>query len=239
MSRLTWVDFDYEAGVDRGVLYIPGKDGVPWNGLISVDIDPSGGDVESLYVDGYIYKNHSQKEDFVGSIEAYTYPDEFSECDGVGYFGDGMSLANQEKKSFGLSYRTMINANDYKIHIVYGVIAYPFEKNYHTQAADNEVLNFEWGLFAKPLLTDNVLYTSYFVIDSRKISDPMLDLIERFLYGSDVAEARLPSMNQLYDLFSGPSDFIDAGYLHQEYFETIDSGEVTETQTDTIDGGGP
>ncbi len=251
MTRLMWNaagERIFEAGVDRGVLYIEGEVGVPWNGLISVSESPSGGKVTPYYIDGIKYFNHVSLEEFEAAIEAYTYPEEFAECDGTKLVKNGLFATQQRKKSFGLAYRTKVgNDNDgidhgYKLHVVYNATAEPTNRSNNTISDSVEPFNFNWSIFTKPSVFTGYKPTAHFVIDSRTTPPTLLGQIENILYGSDVdgLTSRLPSADELLYIFdSHESGFIDAGTLVEPYYNTIDAGIIPEAQTDTFDAGGP
>lgn len=249
MSRITWNDVGeriFEAGVDRGVLYLKNADGVPWNGLISVSESPTGGEVTPYYIDGIKYLNHVASEEFEATIEAYTYPEEFAECDGSMSVKNGLYAAQQPKKSFGLAYRTKVG-NDvkgadyaYKIHLVYNATASPTDRLNATIGDTTEPFNFSWHVVTKPPNVAGVKPTANFVIDSREMPSELRRTIEDILYGSEEAEPRLPSVPELLYLFSEyEASVFDAGFVGQEYYLTFDGGYIPEEQSDTVDAGGP
>lgn len=248
MTRLVWNAVGeriFEAGVDRGVLFVSGV-GVPWNGLISVDEKPEGGEVTPYYLDGYKYLNYVSNQEFAASIEAYTYPDEFRECEGYAEANYGLFVTNQKKKEFGLAYRTLVG-NDlrgtdlgYKIHVIYNAIAEPSDASNESISDSLDPLNFSWDISTKPPEFVGHEPTSHFVIDSRVTPTDLLRDIEDILYGTSETEARLPSATELLFLFNSyQSSVFDAGHLTDTYFTTFDSGELTESQTSTIEGGSP
>lgn len=241
MTRLEWNtvgERTFEAGVDRGVLYIEGFAGVPWNGLISISESPSGGDVTPHYIDGIKYLNQVSGEDFQATLEAFTYPEEFSLCDGTAPVKNGLFATQQSKKSFGLSYRTKVG-NDvagieygYKIHLVYNAIASPTDRPNNTLTDSIEPFNFSWDIFTKPPTFTGYKPTAHFIIDFRNTPSELMQQIEDILYGHTDATPRLPSVEELISIFeSHESGVIDAGYLTEEYYTTLDSG--------VLDGGGP
>lgn len=249
MTQLTWNavgERTFETGVDRGVLYVKGMEGVAWNGLISVSESSSGGEITPYHIDGIKYLDHVANEEFEATIEAYTYPEEFAQCDGTVPVGNGLFATKQRKKSFGLSYRTKVG-NDvysvdhaYKIHLVYGATASPSELVSNTISDEIEPLNFTWDIVTKPPDFTGYKPTSHFVIDSRETPSELLKDIERILYGSDDSAPRLPSAMELLFIFKEyQASSFDAGLLTDEYFSTFDSGIIPEPQTSTIDGGGP
>lgn len=205
----------FETGVDRGVFYPPTGDGVPWNGLISVDHTPTGGSPKARYIDGYKYQNRSSPSEYAASIEAYTYPDEFEVCNGLTPLANGLSVGFQPRRSFGLTYRTKIG-NDvvgdsygHKIHLVYNALASPSSQNYQTSGDNPEALSFNWSLTTKPVKISGRKATSYLVVDTTKTPDPLLADLEAILYGSETTEPRLPTPAELVTMFVGaPTLFV-------------------------------
>lgn len=208
MAKLTWDatgERFYETGVDHGVLYVYDETkngdnkydtGVVWNGLTSVSENPSGAEPTALYADNIKYLNLMSSEDFGCTIEAYTYPDEFAECDGSAEISTGISIRQQKRKTFGFCYRTRIGndvKNDdlgYKIHIVYGCLASPSERSYSTVNDSPEAITFSWEVNTTPVAIGTVndvefRPTAYLEIDSTKVPAAKLTLIENKLYGTD------------------------------------------------------
>lgn len=229
MTQLVWNDSGerfFEAGVDRGVLYQTDGFGVVWNGLTAVTEAPSGAEAIPYYLDGVKYLNIAGLEEFSGTIEAFTFPDEFSEYDGTVVIG-GLNAHQQLRKSFGLSYRTKLG-NDisgtdhaYKIHIVYNALATPSEKQYITLGQDLEPLNFSWSFTTTPEIPNSltkVLPLAHISIDSTQTTPLQMRLIEDILYGVkgfskiygeyfyDFQDqiARLPSLDEVFDIFERP-----------------------------------
>ena len=198
MAKIAWDatgSRQYETGVDRGVLYVMGAStygtGVPWNGLTAVTESPSGAEASPFYADNIKYANLMSAEDFGCTIEAYTYPDAFAECDGSAAPKVGVQIGQQTRKTFGFSYRTSIG-NDtagqnagYKIHVVYGCLAAPSEKNYQTINDSPEPLAFSWEVSTTPVAVTGYKPTATLVIDSTKISAGSLTAVEEALYGKD------------------------------------------------------
>lgn len=250
MTRLVWNAVGerfFEAGVDRGVLYIEGAEGVPWNGLVSVSESPSGGDITPYYVDGIRYINYCSLEEFEATIEAYTYPDEFAQCEGTVPIKYGLFATQQPKKSFGLAYRTKIG-NDvdgidhgYKIHLVYNAMVEPTPRANKTLTESIEPDNFSWHIVTKPPSFVGYKPTAHFVIDSREVPSDLIIRIENILYGSVVDSPRLPSVLELISIFDDyETSVFDAGHLTEPYFSTFDRGSLPDAiQTSTIDGGSP
>lgn len=192
----------FETGVDRGVLY-PMKDGayplgVPWNGLTAVTESPSGAEATALYADNIKYLNLMAAEEFGATIEAYTYPDEFMECDGSAELTPGVYIGQQDRKVFGMAYRTVVgndvdgNSHGYKLHLIYGALASPSEKPYATINDSPEAITFSWEVKTTPVPVTGHKPTASLVIDSTKVAPEKLALLEEALYGSDEKEAYLP-----------------------------------------------
>lgn len=249
MARIMWNvagQRTFEAGVDRGVLYLKDAEGVPWNGLVAVSESPTGGDVTPYYIDGIKYLNHVALEEFEATIEAYTYPDEFLQCDGTRSVRNGLFATQQPKHEFGLAYRTLVG-NDleetefaYKIHLVYNATASPTERANNTLGETTDPFNFSWHIVTKPPTFIGLRPTAHFVIDSRETPSDLLRQIEDILYGSADTPPRLPSVPELLFIFQeyDPSYF-DAGVVGDEYYLTFDGGYIPEAQETSIDAGGP
>lgn len=249
MSRLTWGaagERVFEAGVDRGVLYIGSEAGVPWNGLVSINETTSGGEIKSYYLDGLKYLDRVLQEEFEATLEAYTYPDEFAKCDGTQLVRRGLFATQQPRKKFNLIYRSKIG-NDvdgldfgYKIHIVYDAVAAPTARNNKTLQSSASPNNFSWKIAAKPPRLPGFRPTAHFVIDSRETPAPLLQQIEDILYGTDEEAPRLPSIAELYYLFDiYETSAFDAGIVPAPYWATFDASTPGATYTTTIDGGVP
>ena len=218
MSRLTWANTGerlFETGVKNGVLYpiqAGGKytKGVAWNGLISVTESPSGAEATALYADDIKYVNLLSNEEFGATIEAYTYPDEFAECDGSGTLAEGVLLGQQKRKVFGLCYRTTIgndvdgNDHGYKLHLVYGCLAAPSEKAYSTINDNPDAITFSWEVTTTPVNVTGFKPTSQITIDSTKVAKEKMTAIEALLYGSEEKEPSLPLPDELAAVLSAP-----------------------------------
>lgn len=206
MAKLVWDKTGerlYETGVKQGVLYIMDAQGtypagVVWNGLTAVTESPSGAEATPLYADDIKYLNLMSAEEFGATIEAYTYPDEFMECDGSAVLVEGAYIGQQPRKTFGLCYRTTLGndvANDsygYKLHLIYGALAAPSEKAYATINDSPEAITFSWELSTTPVNVTGHKPTASLVIDSTKVGDEKMAALEAVLYGSESEEARLP-----------------------------------------------
>jgi len=212
MSRLTWADPGerfFEIGVDRGVLYVGDDAGVAWNGLISVDESPQGGDADSFYVDGVMYLQVSKPERFEATITAYNRPDEFGPCEGIATGINGMRITQQQRQTFGLSYRSLIG-NDadgidhgYLIHIIYNARVAPSSRNRSTIDDGVNPTPYSWPLFALPEVVDGYARTPHLIIDSRSTPPDLLSDLEDILYGSDAALSSLPTPVEILELGFG------------------------------------
>lgn len=221
MSRITWDTVGeryYETGVKMGVLYpiqtggLYNK-GVAWNGLTAVTESPSGAEATALYADDIKYLNLMSNEEFGATIEAYTYPEEFAECDGSAALAKGVMIGQQKRKIFGLCYRTAVG-NDvdgsdygYKLHLVYGCLASPSEKAYATINDSPEAITFSWEVSTTPVSVTGFKPTSQITIDSTKVDKVKLTSLEDILYGKDgepeaATEPRLPLPDEVAALFS-------------------------------------
>ena len=206
MAKLIWDATGeklYETGVKQGVLYImdaEGKypSGVVWNGLTAVTESPSGAESTPLYADDIKYLNLISAEEFGATIEAYTYPDEFMECDGSAALVEGAYIGQQPRKTFGLCYRTTLGndvANDsygYKLHLIYGALAAPSEKAYATINDSPEAITFSWEVSTTPVPVTGHKPTASLIIDSTKVGAEKMAALEAVLYGAESTEARLP-----------------------------------------------
>ena len=207
MAKLVWNEAGkrlYETGVDRGVLYVSDgsggyQKGVVWNGLVSVNESPSGAEATPLYAGNIKYVELMSNEEFGASIEAYTYPEEFEQCDGSAELAEGVTIGQQPRKSFGLCYRTKIGndtAGDdhgYKIHLIYGAKAAPTEKSYTTINDSPEAITFSWEVTTTPIEVAGHKPTATLTIDSTKVQPDKLEAIEKKLYGDTAAEPTLPT----------------------------------------------
>lgn len=201
----------FETGVKNGVLYVMGDDGayengVVWNGLTAVTESPSGAETTPLYADDVKYVVIYAAEEFGATVEAYTYPEEFEQCDGSAAISEGITIGQQTRKSFGMCYKTSVG-NDvqgqdygYKIHIIYGAKAAPSEKSYSTINDSPEAVTFSWELSTVPVPVEGHNPTATMVIDSTRVPAEKMALIEAKLYGSEEAEATLPLPNEILAL---------------------------------------
>lgn len=219
MAKLVWDktgDRLYETGVKNAVLYVRDSGGayskgVAWNGITAVTESPSGAESNPLYADDIKYLNLISNEDFGATIEAYTYPDEFAECDGSAEIVAGVKIGQQKRKTFGLCYRTTLgndvdgNDHGYKLHIIYGATAAPSERAYATINDSPEAITMSWELSTTPVTVTGFKPTAHLEIDSTKVKAAELTAFEEILYGKDGAEQtgpRLPLPDEIATLFT-------------------------------------
>lgn len=206
----------FETGVDRGVLFVQASDGtypqgVPWNGLMSVQEAPEGADVEDLYANNNKYLSLVGREDFKATIEAYVSPVEFDACDGTVEVATGVSVTQQNRTRFGLAYRSLIG-NDidgqdhaYKLHLVYGALAQPSSRDRETVGENVEAMSLSWEISTVPEMVTDFKPTAHMVIDSRYADPTLLAEFEAILYGEDdpvTVEPRLPLPDEVKTLLT-------------------------------------
>jgi hypothetical protein len=209
MARLQWGDIAkrvYETGVDRGVLYV-GTEAAPWEGLVSIDVVASGGEAQAFHIDGYKYLNVSGPEDAGLTIEAFTYPDLFLQCDGSVQIDKGLFVNNQFRTPFGMAYRTHVADQSqgtdlgYKLHIIFNALASPTS---HTSTTENEAIDpstFSWQVTMRQEPVKGYKPTAHLTIDSRKTPKGLLKKFEEILYGTETANPRLPLPQEIFELF--------------------------------------
>ena len=224
MAKLVWDAIGehlYETGVRNGVLYpyVTGEsaattgylNGVAWNGLTAVTESPSGADETALWADDIKYLSLRAAEEFGGTIEAYTYPDEWAECDGSATPTTGVTIGQQNRKSFGLCYRTTLgndtelNEHGYKLHLIYGASASPSERAYQTINDSPEAITFSWEFSTTPVAVGNgetYKPTACLIVDSTKVDSTKLATLEGKLYGSDNTTAYLPLPDEVISTLS-------------------------------------
>ena len=214
MAKLIWDatgERFYETGVKNGVLYVADAQGtypkgVAWNGLTAVTESPSGAEPTPLYADDIKYLNLMSAEEFGATVEAYTYPDEFAQCNGEASLVEGVVIGQQPRKTFGMVYRTVLG-NDvnnenygYKLHLIYGAVAAPSEKAYATINDSPEAITFSWELTTTPVSVNGFKPTASLTIDSTKVDSTKLASLEDILFGNETTEARLPLPDEIATL---------------------------------------
>ena len=217
MAKLVWDESGkrvYETGVRNGVLYVQGAEGaygngVAWNGLTAVTESPSGAEPTALYADDIKYLELFSAEEFGATIEAYTYPEEFEACDGSASLGTGVTIGQQDRKAFGICYRTVVgndvkgNEHGYKLHLVYGAKAKPSEKAYATVNDSPEAVTFSWEVTTTPVNVAGFKPTASVTIDSTKIQPDKLKAIEDKLYGTQDQEPTLLLPDEIAQIVKG------------------------------------
>ena len=216
MSKIVWDaigEHTFETGVRNGVLYLKDTEGayntgVAWNGLTSVSESPEGAEATDLYADDIKYLTLMSAENFKATIEAYTYPVEFEECDGSATIAKGVVIGQQSRKPFGLCYRTSVgndtdgNEHGYKLHIVYGCQASPSEKQYSTINDSPDAVTFSWEVNTTPVNVNGKKPTATLIIDSTKADKAKLTALEAILYGAESTEPRLPLPDEIATLMT-------------------------------------
>lgn len=216
MAKIVWDESGkrfYETGVKNGVLYVQDESGnypqgVAWNGLTAVTESPSGAEATELYADDMKYLEIRSAETFGATIEAYTYPEEFEVCDGSAAIATGVNAGQQDRKPFGLCYRTVVgndvqgNALGYKLHLIYGAVASPSEKAYSTINDSPEAITFSWEVTTTPVNLDGFKPTACITIDSTKVEPGKLAELEKKLFGDESTEAQLPLPNEIKAMFA-------------------------------------
>ena len=215
MAKLVWDQTGerlYETGVKQGVLYIKENgtydNGVAWNGLTAITESPSGAETTPLYADDIKYLNLLSTEEFAATIEAYTYPDEFMQCDGSAPLSTGVYIGQQSRKTFGMCYRTVLGNDEdnndygYKLHLIYGCLAAPSEKGYSTINDSPEAITFSWEVSTTPENVTGHKPTATITIDSTKANKEKLTALEAILYGSETQEPRLPLPDEVASLMA-------------------------------------
>lgn len=198
----------YETGVSKVGLFTKGEEGkwvgVPWNGVTGITESPDGAELSDIYADDIKYASLRSAETFGATIEAYTYPDEFAECDGSAEPVSGVMLGQQTRKAFCLVYKTKVG-NDtqdesddgYKLHIIYNATASPSEKAYATVNDSPEAITFSWEINTTPLNVTGFKTVSTITIDSRRADKTKLATLEKTIYGSESSEPTLPEPDDL------------------------------------------
>lgn len=211
MAKLAWGlsgTRHFEAGTDRGVLYVDTNPGVPWNGLVSVSEKPSGGEPRPYYLDGVKYLNLAAMEEFAATISAISSPPEFDVCDGSASLANGLFVTQQRRKPFSLTYRTLVG-NDtagidfgYKIHLVYHALSKPATRDNKTIEKNTTPLIFGWDVSTLPELSVGYRPSSHFIVDTRKADPLIVGQLESILYGTDIDQPRIPTTSELVNLFA-------------------------------------
>lgn len=249
MTRVDWKAAGqrfFEAGIDRGVLYVGDAPGVPWVGLISVAEKTTGVTVKPRYLDGIKISNGHTLGEAAATIEAFTYPVEFEACDGSKSVKHGLRAKHQRRKKFSLAYRTKLG-NDtrgldlgYKIHLLYNGLAESSDRVANTISDDTDPMNFQWDVTTQPVLVDGYAPSALFEIDTRDTPAELVRALEDILYGTDNTAPRIPSPGELVFMFESYQDTdYDAGDVLTPVYVDYDAGGPGTPYTLTIDGGTP
>lgn len=204
----------YETGTDHGVLY-PATEtgdygtGVAWNGLTAVTETPSGAEASDMWADNIKYASLRSAEAFGGTIEAYTYPDEFGVCDGSAMPARGVKVYQQSRRKFGFCYRTAIGSDtlsdyekSYLLHLVYGATASPSERAYQTINDSPDAITFSWEFETVPVNVEGYKATALMTIDSTTADPKKLEALEKILYGDEKNEPRLPMPDEVLEVMA-------------------------------------
>ena len=217
MTALVWDDTgnkQFEQGVDHGVLYLLNTEtaeydsGFAWNGIYGVNEKPAGAAPTPSYADNIKYLNLISLETYAGTIEAFTFPDEWNACDGSATPVAGLSIGQQPRATFGLSYRTIVG-NDltpnagFKYHLVYNALAAPSEKDYATINDSPAAVTFSWDFSTLPVPVSGLAPTSLIVVDSTQVDPTAFAALEQLLHGTEGVDAALPLPDTIVALFSG------------------------------------
>lgn len=246
MTKLEWGRLGerlYELGVDRGVLFVPGHDGVAWNGLVAVTETPSSSGVRQSFLDGIVYHTEAPRDLYSYQIEALYSPPEFDECDGVEQVFDGVFASEQLRKPFGFSYRSLVGnsiegeAHGYKVHLVYNSLATPANRAHKTIEGDPDLEPLAWEVSTTPEqipMGDRATYSAHLFFETGKTPAWELRKVENILYGTDSSAPRLPLPSELYSIFY--LVIID-GNEDGEELRIYDGGTADTTYDSWVDGG--
>lgn len=247
MTRIDWSEVGqryFEAGIDRGVLFINGNPGVPWIGLVNFSHKQSGGESSPRYLDGIKISNRSSPEEFEGTLEAFTYPVEFERCDGTHRAENGLRVTQQRRQTFNMVYRSKVGdeiaglSRAYKLHLMYNLKADPSDRGYRTLIDQTEPQTFSWNITSRAVPIEGFRPSAHFIIDSRDIPAELLTQLEDLLYGTEETDSSLPTPGELLFMFDSYLDEVyDAGTPYTPVFVTYDAGDPYEPVIATIDGG--
>lgn len=207
--RMTWHEPGskiFEAGLDQVVLFVDDF-GTPWNGVTGIGETSPGGEPTATYLDGEKVRNRSGRTEYKATIEAFAYPDVFTECNGIGALGGGLFVDNQPRKKFAYSYRTKIG-NDlqslrygYKTHLVYNALATPSGRTFQTDQQTVSPTKHSWGISTLPVFVEGKKSSAHFIVDSTKVTAAQLQAFEDVIYGTENTVSRLPSVSELVTIF--------------------------------------
>ncbi|MEG0239491.1 MAG: hypothetical protein RR643_05005 [Anaerorhabdus sp.] len=218
-KRLIWDkvgEREYETGTSKGVLFTQDtagaySEGIAWNGLVSVTQSPDGAEANDQFADNIVYVSLTSAENFKGNISAFTYPDEFGACDGSADVVPGVTIGQQTRQPFAMSYQTIVGndtlGNDFgkKIHVIYGAKVAPSERGYETVNADPSLITFSWDFTTTPVVLENFKPTAYIAIDSTKVNPAIFKAVEDAIYGTETVASKLPPLEDLIKLIKTTS----------------------------------
>lgn len=239
MSVIVWGQPDqrrYESGVSNGVLYPLGGPGVVWNGLTSVEESIDGGDTEQIYFEGIKIRDVVSSKFFQAKIQAYSAPAEFGPCDGLRSIIPGVILTRQPRVGFSLSYRTGVNQEDYKLHLVYNAIATQTGRGYQTLSATPSPTMLEWTIDAVPPMVNGYKPTAHFVLDSTKTDFRTLAVLEQHLYGTPTKPPYLPTQGFIEEVLKADPEVIDGGSSSFSTPDILDGGRSADGVVAVVDG---
>lgn len=239
MTKLVWDKMEervYETGIDHGVLYFPVSGGVVWEGIISIEEDLGGDSTTPGYFDGVKHRDIQKTSDFAATLTAFTYPDEFTDFEGLSELSEGLYVDGQNAKVFGLSYRTLFGGTpDYQLHLLYNLTAIPEDRTYETVSSTPDPLQFQWFLNGVPEVAPHYRPTGHIILDSRYMNDDVLEAIEDIIYGTEVEEPRLPNLSDLISFVLGWNPKIIIPQLVTGLAELVNGqGDLTETKLSGI-----
>lgn len=210
MPRLVWGGVNHrtvEMGVSNAVLYPKGKTGVIWNGLVSVSESSSGAETVDLYADNLKYASFRSIENYEATIEAYTYPEEFAECDGSAFIEKGIKVGQQMRLPFDFCFKSeIVNGagikvyDGYKLHLIYNATASPSEVSYSTTSDSPDAQTLSWDITAQPFVLKGRRASSTIVIDSTKVDRLKIEALEKILFGLDGDDPRMPDPDEVIDI---------------------------------------
>jgi len=231
---LTWDNPNeryYAHGLDRGVLYIPGRDPIPWNGLTGFD-EGSGGVTSMLYRDGVVYLADVDASDFTGQLTTLFYPNAFGECVGIPEAADGFFVDNQKPKRFGFSYRTLVGSGTkgdmfgYQIHMVYNCMASIGSRNRKTIGANTDPTEFSFDIVCTPVKLPGYRPTAHYVIDTRDMSSATIVELENILYGDGVTPGVLPVPEVIFDILNFGAAIVVTSYANGTFMVEASNANI-------------
>lgn len=240
MTRVEWDAVrSFTSGLDRGVFYPTEGAGVPWNGLISVDDGSNNEAPTAIYMDGRKVFNAPSQREFTANLTAYTYPEEFEAYNGFETITDGVYFDERLSKPFGMSYRTMLEDGEYRIHLLYGVIATPSASTYNTMTNQGAATAFSWALVTTSQIIPGYQATSHVIVDSREVDQGVIDYLENIIYGSETRNPRLPSVGEVADLSAETQPVVVTDLVNGQFSLSAPSYYLTISEDGEYEFSGP